>query len=115
MPLTSINPAFERLLEQQAGGKFGPNAGVGATKRLIVYNKADLAQECFQEVRFDYSSAVQLSLTDELLSFTIQPIRKSLWKNGQQEVIFTDSRADGEVKRLLRSAIREFDGFYLPV
>ncbi|GAA5976652.1 hypothetical protein JCM5350_006710 [Sporobolomyces pararoseus] len=83
MPLTSINPAFERLLEQQAGGKFGPNAGVGATKRLIVYNKADLAQECFQE-----------------------PIRKALWKNGQQEVIFTDSRADGEVKRLLRSAIR---------
>lgn len=51
MPLTSINPAFERLLEQQAGGKFGPNAGIGATKRLIVYNKADLAQECFQEVR----------------------------------------------------------------
>ena len=50
MPLTSINPAFERLLEQQAGGKFGPNAGMGATKRLIVYNKADLAQECFQEV-----------------------------------------------------------------
>ncbi|GAA5908868.1 putative GTPase MTG1 [Sporobolomyces salmoneus] len=83
MPLTSINPAFERLLEQQAGGKFGPNAGVGATKRLIVYNKADLAQECFQE-----------------------PIRKALWKTGQQEVIFTDSRADGEVKRLLRSAIR---------
>ncbi|GAA5826295.1 hypothetical protein JCM5353_003779 [Sporobolomyces roseus] len=83
MPLTSINPAFEQLLEQQAGGKFGPNAGIGATKRLIVYNKADLAQECFQE-----------------------PIRKALWKNGQQEVIFTDSRADGEVKRLLRSAIR---------
>ncbi|GAA6064240.1 hypothetical protein JCM10212_006369, partial [Sporobolomyces blumeae] len=83
MPLTSINPAFERLLEQQAGGKFGPHAGVGATKRLIVYNKADLAQECFQE-----------------------PIRKALWKNGQQEVIFTDSRSDGEVKRLLRSAIR---------
>ncbi|GAA5924660.1 putative GTPase MTG1 [Sporobolomyces koalae] len=83
MPLTSINPAFERLLEQQAGGKFGPNAGVGATKRLIVYNKADLAQDCFQE-----------------------PIRKALWRQGQQEVIFTDSRADGEVKRLLRSAIR---------
>jgi hypothetical protein len=67
MPLTSINPAFERLLEQQAGGKFGPNAGVGATKRLIVYNKADLAQECFQEVKSDSSFAVQLSSTDELL------------------------------------------------
>lgn len=55
MPLTSINPAFEQLLEQQAGGKFGgKTAGVGATKRLIVYNKADLAQECFQEVSFSF-------------------------------------------------------------
>jgi ribosome biogenesis GTPase A len=45
MPLTSINPAFERILNS-AGGK-----GVGLAKRLIVYNKADLAQDCFQEVR----------------------------------------------------------------
>jgi ribosome biogenesis GTPase A len=61
MPLTSINPAFERLLEQQAGGKFGPNAGVGATKRLIVYNKADLAQECFQEVSVLFCSQIATS------------------------------------------------------
>lgn len=45
MPLTSINPAFEHLLDS-AGGK-----GAGIAKRLIVYNKADLAQQCFQEVR----------------------------------------------------------------
>ncbi|GAA5952723.1 hypothetical protein JCM21900_000418 [Sporobolomyces salmonicolor] len=84
MPLSSINPVFERLLEQQAGGAFGTAAaGIGKTKRLIVYNKADLAQECFQE-----------------------PLRKALWKHGQQEVIFAESRSDSEVKRVLRTAIR---------
>ena len=55
LPLTSINPAFERLLAEQAGRSFGagPGAtgGMAKTKRLIVYNKADLAQDCFQEVR----------------------------------------------------------------
>lgn len=45
MPLSSLNPAFEKILHS-AGGK-----GAGITKRLIVYNKADLAQECFQEVQ----------------------------------------------------------------
>lgn len=44
MPLTSLNPAFETILDS-AGGK-----GRGLAKRLIVYNKADLAQECFTEV-----------------------------------------------------------------
>lgn len=44
MPLTSTNPAFEQLLNS-AGGR-----GAGIAKRLIVYNKADLAQECFEEV-----------------------------------------------------------------
>lgn len=43
MPLTSLNPAFERILRS--------TGGTGVTKRLIVYNKADLAQDCFQEVR----------------------------------------------------------------
>ncbi|KPV77081.1 uncharacterized protein RHOBADRAFT_34556, partial [Rhodotorula graminis WP1] len=55
LPLSSINPAFERLLAEQAGRSFGaaPGAtgGMAKTKRLIVYNKADLAQDCFQEVR----------------------------------------------------------------
>lgn len=44
LPLTSLNPAFEQILDS-AGGK-----GSGMAKRLIVYNKADLAQEEFQEV-----------------------------------------------------------------
>lgn len=52
LPLTSINPAFERLLAEQAGRSIGGGGnGVGTTKRLIVYNKADLAQDCFQVVR----------------------------------------------------------------
>lgn len=61
LPLTSINPAFERLLAEQAGRSFGAgpggSGGTAKTKRLIVYNKADLAQDCFQEVRSSSRSA----------------------------------------------------------
>ncbi|GAA6056196.1 hypothetical protein JCM3770_004258 [Rhodotorula araucariae] len=87
LPLTSINPAFERLLAEQAGRSFGGgpggSGGTAKTKRLIVYNKADLAQDCFQE-----------------------PLRRALAKHSDDEVLFTDSRSDAEVKRLLRAAIR---------
>ncbi|GAA5871820.1 hypothetical protein JCM8547_003280 [Rhodosporidiobolus lusitaniae] len=89
LPLTSINPAFERLLQQQAGHGMGIGAreggggGIGRTKRLIVYNKADLAQECFRE-----------------------PLQRALEKQGEKDVLFTDSRDDAEVRRLLRAAIR---------
>ncbi|KAM0748286.1 P-loop containing nucleoside triphosphate hydrolase protein [Meredithblackwellia eburnea MCA 4105] len=74
LPLTSLNPAFERILHS-SGGKY-------LTKRLIVYNKADLAQECFQK-----------------------PLQKALYKHGE-EVLFTDSRSDRDVKKLLETAIR---------
>ncbi|GAA5907368.1 hypothetical protein JCM8208_007166 [Rhodotorula glutinis] len=87
LPLTSINPAFERLLAEQAGRSFGagPGAtgGLAKTKRLIVYNKADLAQDCFQE-----------------------PLRRAIAKHSDDEVLFTDSRSDAEVRRLLHAAIR---------
>ncbi|GAA5929153.1 hypothetical protein JCM3775_006748 [Rhodotorula graminis] len=87
LPLSSINPAFERLLAEQAGRSFGaaPGAtgGMAKTKRLIVYNKADLAQDCFQE-----------------------PLRRAIAKHSDDEVLFTDSRSDAEVRRLLRAAIR---------
>ncbi|GAA5998029.1 putative GTPase MTG1 [Rhodotorula paludigena] len=83
LPLSSINPAFERLLAEQAGRGFGSRGGQAKTKRLVVYNKADLAQDCFQE-----------------------PLRRALAKHSDDEVLFTDSRSDAEVKRLLRAAIR---------
>lgn len=83
MPLTSLNPAFERILRS--------TGGTGVTKRLIVYNKADLAQDCFQE-----------------------PLRRALAKHGDEEVIFTDSTSDADVRLLLKTAIRlanrELDG-----
>lgn len=58
LPLSSINPAFERLLAEQAGRGFGSRGGQAKTKRLVVYNKADLAQDCFQEVRSTLPSSV---------------------------------------------------------
>ncbi|KAI5478772.1 mitochondrial GTPase [Pseudohyphozyma bogoriensis] len=76
LPLTSINPAFESILH--SAGK-----GAGITKRLIVYNKADLAQDCFHE-----------------------PLKNALKKHGDEEVLFTDSTSDAEVRKLLKAAIR---------
>ncbi|GAA5885156.1 hypothetical protein JCM6882_007253 [Rhodosporidiobolus microsporus] len=87
LPLSSINPAFEGLLRQQAGHGLGVGAraggGIGSTKRMIVYNKADLAQECFRE-----------------------PLQRAMAKQGEGDVLFTDSREDAEVRRLLRAAIK---------
>ncbi|GAA5829140.1 hypothetical protein JCM11251_004138 [Rhodosporidiobolus azoricus] len=87
LPLSSINPAFEGLLQQQRGHGSGIGArvggGIGKTKRLIVYNKADLAQECFRE-----------------------PLQRALAAQGETDVLFTDSRDDAEVRRLLRAAIK---------
>lgn len=48
MPLTSLNPAFESILASI--GVAGVEGAGSSTKRLIVYNKRDLAQDCFQEV-----------------------------------------------------------------
>lgn len=42
MPLTSINPVFEKMLDD-----YNAHARV---KRIVVYNKADLADSRFQEV-----------------------------------------------------------------
>ncbi|GAA5979766.1 hypothetical protein JCM10908_003036 [Rhodotorula pacifica] len=86
LPLTSINPAFERLLAEQAGRGIGAGAGAkgtGTTKRLIVYNKADLAQDCFQI-----------------------PLQRALAQHDEDQVLFTDSRSDQEVKRVLEAAIK---------
>ncbi|BGP29400.1 Mitochondrial GTPase 1 [Rhodotorula toruloides] len=85
VPLTSINPAFERLLAEQAGKGIGSNlnlTGLG-TKRLIVYNKTDLAQDCFRE-----------------------PLKRALAQQGEENVLFTDARTDEGVRKLLRTAIK---------
>lgn len=63
LPLTSINPTFESILNNIQSG--GLDAGVedgrmgGQCKRLIVYNKRDLGQECFVEVSRDATRLIQ--------------------------------------------------------
>ncbi|KAK4052144.1 Mitochondrial GTPase 1 [Microbotryomycetes sp. JL201] len=93
LPLTSINPAFERMVnfarppehaaETRAlsGSDFAPFA-----KRLIVYNKSDLAQTCFEK-----------------------PLAKALADNGHNHVMFIDSRTDAQVRLLLKKAIEIAD------
>lgn len=51
LPLTSINPAFENL--------FGSDRGLAkksGKKRLIVYNRRDLAEPALERVRFRYNT-----------------------------------------------------------
>ncbi|KAM0787910.1 hypothetical protein ACM66B_006118 [Microbotryomycetes sp. NB124-2] len=85
LPLTSINPAFERMVNfakpANASDEFSP-----FVKRLVVYNKSDLAQTCFQ-----------------------QPLAKALARQGHNHVMFTDSRTDAQVKSLLKKAIEIAD------
>ncbi|SCV72428.1 BQ2448_3965 [Microbotryum intermedium] len=78
MPLTSINPAFEHLLNAPGASSFA--------KRLIVYNKADLAQLEFQE-----------------------PIIKTLLEQTGHTVLFTDSRSDASIKLLMQEATKLAD------
>lgn len=90
LPLTSINPAFERLLAQQAGHGQGIGArlggGIGQTKRMIVYNKADLAQECFREVRcaFYFPLPPFIPLTSFLCS-----LYNELWRSRERRTFFS--------------------------
>lgn len=59
IPLTSINPAFEDLFGADRG--LLPKTG---KKRLVVYNRRDLAEPGLEEVRITY---VFLSYADVLL------------------------------------------------
>ncbi|KAK4050531.1 Mitochondrial GTPase 1 [Microbotryomycetes sp. JL221] len=92
LPLTSINPAFERMVNF-AGQPQRSLVDIGGTKsnlptfqpfakRLIVYNKADLAQTTFEK-----------------------PVTTALRNQGHDHVLFTDSRTDAQVKALLKQAI----------
>lgn len=49
LPLTSINPAFDEVLEQAWGNFNGDRKGKGKEK-LVVYMKRDLAETRFEEV-----------------------------------------------------------------
>jgi hypothetical protein len=105
LPLSSINPAFERLLQQQAGHGQGIGArsggGIGQTKRMIVYNKADLAQECFREVRFSPFPLFPSAKSSPSLSFSLY---NALWPNKARTMSSSP---------ILAPTLR-FDGFFAP-
>lgn len=113
LPLTSINPAFERLLAEQAGRSIGAptsaaggGKGFGTTKRLIVYNKADLAQDCFQIVSLAAHACLHSPAKHaHSIAALEQPLQRALAQHDEDQVLFTDSRSDHEVKRVLEAAI----------
>jgi mitochondrial GTPase 1 len=50
LPLTSVNPAFDEVLEG-VWGKRVDVGGVRRKKKLVVYTKRDLAEKRFEQVR----------------------------------------------------------------
>ncbi len=104
--LTSINPFFEKLLARAnselgsgaegAGSKGRGREGASANKtqqqararRLVVYTKADLIDKQLHE-----------------------PIKRALLKHGDaqaDDIIFIDTRVDGDVRRVLGWATRAY-------
>jgi ribosome biogenesis GTPase A len=91
LPLSSINPAFEEMLEtmeekeRKARKRRGASNSGGildATawrqRRLVIYNKADLID-----------------------SRLYAPLKESFQRRGQQEVMFIDSHKDADVRKVM--------------
>ena len=67
LPLTSINPAFEEVLEESWGrmSTAGPSGWNGKGKeKVVVYTKRDQAEERFEEVRPLVQSVLSQTLLD---------------------------------------------------
>jgi hypothetical protein len=70
LPLTSINPAFEEVLEESWGrmGMAGPSGWKGKGKeKVVVYTKRDQAEEVFEEVGRRSSISVVPNRKSELI------------------------------------------------
>lgn len=105
IPLTSVNPMFERLVSEKN------------IPRLVIYNKRDLAEERFEEVQsrlfvsaFEHISSGHCGGHSGNSPFIFQPIRSALKKLAGHETLFLDSRSDSQVKRLLKSIASEQTG-----
>ncbi|BEJ10950.1 hypothetical protein CspHIS471_0103720 [Cutaneotrichosporon sp. HIS471] len=82
LPLTSVNPAFDAMLERVWGHSgAGPDRKGKGKEKIVVYTKRDLAEERYEK-----------------------PLAKALWTQARQRVLFIDSRVDSDVRSLLRVA-----------
>ncbi|KLT42799.1 P-loop containing nucleoside triphosphate hydrolase protein [Cutaneotrichosporon oleaginosum] len=82
LPLTSVNPAFDAMLERVWGHSgAGPDRRGKGKEKIVVYTKRDLAEERYEK-----------------------PLTHTMWEQARQRVQFVDSRVDADVRTLLRQA-----------
>ncbi|TXT05008.1 hypothetical protein VHUM_03828 [Vanrija humicola] len=80
LPLTSVNPAFDAVLERAWGHcGSGPDRKGKGKEKIVVYTKRDLA-----EARYE------------------APLKDAFWSQARQRVLFVDSRQDSDVREVLR-------------
>lgn len=105
LPLSSINPAFERLS--------GPEK---RARRLIVYTKRDLADNRFEQVRsaqpmghFSFNPTVQLAILN--IEHIIQPLKQAFDRHNADTVLFANARNDQDARKVLKHILRELRRF----
>ncbi|KAL1407081.1 Mitochondrial GTPase 1 [Vanrija albida] len=82
LPLTSVNPAFDAVLERAWGHcGSGPDRKGKGKEKIVIYTKRDLA-----EARYE------------------APLRDAFWSQAQQRVLFVDSRQDADVREVMKRA-----------
>ncbi|WRT63746.1 uncharacterized protein IL334_000669 [Kwoniella shivajii] len=77
LPLTSMNPTFETMLNRARKGKGKER------EKVVVYTKRDLAEKRYEE-----------------------PLKKAFLEHAGQRVMFADTRSDKDVKDILKYAVR---------
>ncbi|WOO84691.1 Mitochondrial ribosome-associated GTPase 1 [Vanrija pseudolonga] len=82
LPLTSVNPAFDAVLERAWGHSgSGPDRKGKGKEKIVVYTKRDLAEQRYEA-----------------------PLKDAFWRQARQRVLFVDSRQDSDVREVLRRA-----------
>lgn len=91
LPLSSINPAFERFS--------GPDK---RAKRLIVYTKRDLA-----DARFEQVSASVIHWCSRSHGARTQLLKQAFHRQNGDTVVFANARNDQDARKVLKHILRQ--------
>lgn len=99
LPLTSINPIFDGVLRRwKARAKVE-----GERERIVVYTKRDLAEARFEEV--SYPSQTGAIAFNDILGAILKPLTRAFMQNGNQKIMFADTRKNPDISHILRYAV----------
>lgn len=98
LPLTSINPAFEELFGSDRG--LQPKTG---KKRLIVYNRRDLAEPGLEQVCNASVIIVHLDLIKQILSAHTKSTFTTFWSTSLVHRLALKYRCEAAIEDCLES------------